>query len=139
MTNAEQDIKIAQTKQEVDGFKSIVENFIQEMRDRDNKRDADIRELREKHDADMKEIAANRAADNAKHDADMKELRDEIHDGIKTLQNLTLAAIIGIAALVVSVIAFVFVTWQDQRIYYQQAIQAQSNITQPQNQNNSSQ
>lgn len=68
MIGAEQDIKIAQTKQEVDDFKSIIENFIGEMRDRDNKRDADIKELRQQREEDRKQ-----------HDADMKELREK-HD-----------------------------------------------------------
>ena len=99
MTNAEQDIKIAQTKQEVDDFKSIIENFIGEMRDRDNQRDADIKELRKKHDAL-----------SARQDAIANELRAEIRDGMKHIQNLTIAVIIGIVAIAVAVIAFV---WQN--------------------------
>ena len=132
MTNAEQDIKIERIDQKVDSFKETVENFIQEMRDRDNKRDADIRELRQRHDADMKAIEENRAADHEKYEADMKELRSEIRDGIRHIQGLTIAAIVGIVAIAVAIIAFVFVTWQDQRIYYQQAIQSQ-NFSQSQN------
>ena len=135
MTNAEQDIKIVQTKQEVDDFKAIIENFIGEMRDRDNKRDADIKEIRKqreadnaKYEADMKELRRQREADNAKYEADMKELRKqreadnakyeatanelrtEIRDGIKHIQNLTVAGIIGFLAIAVAVIAFV---WQN--------------------------
>ena len=89
MTNQEQDIKIAQTKQEVDDFKATIENFIQEMRDRDNKRDADIRELRQKHEEDMKEIS------------------QKIDNTIKHIQGLTIASMVGIGAIAVSVIVFV--------------------------------
>ena len=89
MSSAEQDAKIAQTKQEVDDFKSIIENFISEMRDRDNKRDADIRELR------------------TKHDADMKEMREEIKANTRDIHTFTIAAVVGIGAIVVSVLVFV--------------------------------
>ena len=147
MTNAEQDIKIAQTKQEVDDFKSIIENFIGEMRDRDNKRDADIKELRKQreadrtqHEADMKEIEKKREADRAQHEADMKELRTEIRDGLKHIQNLTIAVIIGIVAIAVAVFAFV---WQNssnnQAQNYQPPPAQTQNFAQPQAQNNSPQ
>ena len=132
MTNAEQDIKIAQTKQEVDDFKAIIKNFIGEMRDRDNKRDADIKEIRQQREEDRKQ-----------HEADMKELRTEIRDGIRHIQSLTIAAIGGIVAIAVAIIAFVFVTWQsidqsidrkiDQRFQYLPPAQTQ-NYSPPQNQ-----
>ncbi len=127
MTNAEQDIKIAQTKQEVDDFKSIIENFIDEMRDRDNKRDADIKELRRQHEADMREM-------QKKQDAVANELRAEIRDALKNIQNLTIAAIVGIVAIAVAVIAFVFMAWQsaDQKVNYQPPAQTQ-NFSQSQN------
>lgn len=140
----EQDIKIAQTKQEVDDFKAVIENFIGEMRDRDNKRDADIRELRKNHEEDMREF-------QKKHDEDMKkiqekqdeianELRMEIRETTKEIRSLTIAAVVGIVAIAVAVIAFVFVTWQsiNQNLNYQSAIHNQ-NFIQPHNQNNLSQ
>ena len=137
MTNAEQDIKIERIDQKVDSFKETVENFIQEMRDRDNRRDADIRELRQKHDADMKELSKQREADRAQHEADMKELRTEIRDGMKHIQNLTTAVIIGIVAIAVAVFAFV---WQsssnNQPQNYQPPAQTQ-NYSPPQITNNS--
>ena len=124
MTNAEQDIKIAQTKQEVDDFKSIIENFIGEMRDRDNQRDADIKELRKKHDAL-----------SARQDAVANELRAEIRDGMKHIQNLTIAVIIGTVAIAVAVFAFV---WQNSsnnqpQNYQPPPVQSQ-NYSQQQNQ-----
>ena len=134
MTTAEQDIKVERIDQKVDSFKETVENFIQEMRDRDNRRDADIRELRKQREEDRKQ-----------RDAEMKELRTEIRDGIKHIQSLTIAAIVGIVAIAVAIIAFVFVTWQsidqsvDRKIeqrfqYYQPPAQIQ-NYVPPQNQN----
>lgn len=109
MTNAEQDIKIAQTKQEVDDFKSIVENFIQEMRDRDNKRDEDIRELRQKHEADMKEIAKQRENDKAAHDAEMQAINariDEKFERVLTqIQNMAIANVVGVGAIVWAVVS----------------------------------
>lgn len=127
MTNAEQDIKIERIDQKVDSFKETVENFIQEMRDRDNKRDADIRELRKQHEADMKEM-------QKKQDAVANELRTEIRDALKNIQNLTIAAIVGIVAIAVAVIAFVFMAWQsvDQKVNYPPPAQTQ-NFSQPQN------
>lgn len=109
MTDSEQDIKIAQTKQEVDDFKSIVENFIQEMRDRDNKRDQDIRELRQKHEADMKEIAKQRETDKAAHDAEMQAINariDEKFDKLSSqIQNMAIAAVVGVGAIVWAVVS----------------------------------
>lgn len=118
MTGAEQDIKIAQTKQEVDDFKAIIENFIGEMRDRDNKRDADIRELRERHDADMKELRKQREEDRKQYETDMKEmqkkqdaianeLRTEIREANRDIRTFTIASAVGIGAIVISVIVFV--------------------------------
>jgi|GEM_PF-1656205 len=136
MTPAEQDIKIERIDQKVDSFKETVENFIQEMRDRDNRRDADIRELRERHDADIKELQKKHDALSARQDAVANELRTEIRDGIKNLQSLTIAAIVGIVAIAVAVIGFVFVVWQsidqsidkkiEQRIHCQQPAQTQN-------------
>ena len=107
MTNAEQDIKIERIDQKVDSFKETVENFIQEMRDRDN-------------------------------DADMKELRTEIRDGMKHIQNLTIAVIIGIVAIAVAVFAFV---WQNssnnQPQNYQPPPAQTQNYSPPQITNNS--
>lgn len=109
MTDSEQDIKIAQTKQEVDDFKSIVENFIQEMRDRDNKRDQDIRELRQKHEADMKEIAKQCETDKAAHDAEMQAINARIGEKFDKLssqiQNMAIAAVVGVGAIVWAVVS----------------------------------
>ena len=59
--------------------------FMQEMRDRDNQRAAEIRELRQKQDADIKEI------------------RTSIDGMGKQVQNLTVAAVVGIGAAVAGI------------------------------------
>ena len=39
-----------------------------------------------------------------KHDADIKEIRNEIRDALKNIQGLTIASMVGIAAIVVAVL-----------------------------------
>ena len=66
--------------------------FVDEMRDRDNQRANEIRDLRRKQEADMKEIRASIAGLDAKI------------DGIgKHVQNLTVAAIVGMGAAVAGI------------------------------------
>lgn len=60
--------------------------FMQEMRDRDNQRAEDIREIRQKQESDMKEI------------------RSSISDMGKHVRNLSLTAMAAIGAMVVTVI-----------------------------------
>ena len=45
-----------------------------------------------------------------KHDADMKELRGEIRDTLKNIQGLTIASMVGIAAIAVGVLGFLWST-----------------------------
>ena len=63
-----------------------VDMLISEMRDRDNQRAEEIREMRQKHDADMKEI------------------RSSIDSISKHVRNLSLTAMGAIGAMVVTVI-----------------------------------
>ena len=93
--------------QEMHDFKEEMRDFRKEMRDRDNRRAAEIDELRQKQEADMKEI-------RQKQESDMKEIRTTIDsintkiDGIgKHFRNLTVAAVVGIGAITVSVVGFV--------------------------------
>ena len=60
--------------------------FIQEMRDRDNHRAAEIMELRQKQDSDI------------------KELRASIDSMGKHVRNLSVAAIVGVGASVIAVV-----------------------------------
>ncbi len=63
-----------------------VDMLIQEMRDRDNQRAEDIREIRQKQEADMKEI------------------RNSISDMGKHVRNLAITSMAAIGAMVVTVI-----------------------------------
>lgn len=45
-----------------------------------------------------------------KHDADMKELRGEIRDTLKNIQGLTIASMVGIVAIAVGVLGFLWST-----------------------------
>ena len=105
---------VATITNRVDVLKVTIDNFILEMRDRDNKRDEDIRELRRqreedraKHESDMKEIAKQREEDNARHKEEMKEISQKIDNTIRHIQGLTIASMVGIGAIAVSVIVFV--------------------------------
>lgn len=70
----------------------------------------DIRRAQEKHDADMKAAQTKHDADIKEIRNDMKELRNEIRDALKNLQGLTIAAMVGIAAVSVGVLGFLWST-----------------------------
>ena len=61
--------------------------FMQEMRDRDNQRAAEIMELRQKQDSDRKEL-----------DAKLDRLGDKI-------QNMVIAAVVGVGAMVFAAVS----------------------------------
>ena len=61
--------------------------FMQEMRDRDSQRAAEIMEMRQKHDSDMKSI-----------DAKLDRLGDKI-------QNMVIAAVVGFGAIVFAAVS----------------------------------
>ena len=67
--------------------------FMQEMRDRDNQRAEDMREIRQKQEADMKEIRSTIAS-----------MQSSINDMGKHVRNLSLTAMAAIGAMVVTVI-----------------------------------
>ena len=67
--------------------------FMQEMRDRDNQRAEDIREIRQKQESDMKEIRSSIA-----------NMQNSISDMGKHVRNLSLTAMAAIGAMVVTVI-----------------------------------
>ena len=47
---------------------------------------------------------------NEQHNADMKELREDIKGALKHIQNLTIASMVGIAAIAVGVLGFLWST-----------------------------
>ena len=61
----------------------------------------DMRRAQEKHDADMKDM-------REKHNADMREMREEIKGTLKNIQGLTIASMVGIAAIAVGVLGFMW-------------------------------
>ena len=75
-------------------FVDEMRDFKTEMRDRDNQRANEIRELRQRQD-----IA------QAKHDADIKEMNARIESKFDKLSNqiqsLTIAAVVGVGAIVI--------------------------------------
>ena len=70
----------------VEKLSQRVDDFITESREAHKRHDDDMREFREKHDADMREI------------------RQSISDMGKHSRNVTIAVIIGIAAMVIAVL-----------------------------------
>lgn len=128
MTNQEQDIKIERTSQQVDDFKSIIENFIGEMRDRDNQRAAEIREFRErqnflqqKHDEEMREIKRRIDAKFEKIDekfekidakfekidAKFNKFDEKMEKFGAQIQNMAVAVVVVVGAIVWAVISVV--------------------------------
>ena len=79
--------------------------FMNEMRDRDNQRAEDIRELRQRQDARDAKYDEDMRALNIKHDADMKELRNEMQGIAKEVRGLFIAAVVGSSAIVITVFA----------------------------------
>ena len=67
--------------------------FMQEMRDRDNQRAEEIRELRQKQEADMKEIRSS-----------ISTVQNRIEDMGKHVRNLAITSMAAIGAMVVTVI-----------------------------------
>lgn len=66
---------------------------------------AEMRAAREKQDEDMREMRSKQAEDRTKHDDDMRAIRQSIEDMGKHNRNLTIAVIIGIAAMVIAVLS----------------------------------
>ena len=73
----------------VNGLIRAMQDFKEEMRDRDNQRAEEIREMRQKHDADMKEI------------------RSSIDSISKHIRNLTITSMAAIGGMTVAVGAMV--------------------------------
>ena len=90
--NADVQRQLALQDAKFSAFVDEMRDFKTEMRDRDNQRANEIRDLRRKQEADMKEIRAS-----------INGLDTKI-DGIgKHVQNLTVAAIVGMGAAVAGI------------------------------------
>ena len=89
VSNLETKVSVIETK---------IDMFIDEMRDRDNQRAAEIAALRKTHEADMKEI-------RTKQEADMKEIRASIDGMGKHVRNVSVATIAVCVASVAGSVA----------------------------------
>ena len=87
-----QEKKINQVEKRVDSLEAVFKSFMQEMRDFKT-------EMRQQNKMRAEEIMEMRQ----KHDADMKEIRTSIDGMGKHVQNLTVAAIVGIGAAVAGI------------------------------------
>ena len=116
--NNEVQIKLASHDEKFNSVMARVDALIGEMRDFKNEmrsqnllRAKEIAEISKKHEDDMKEIAKQRESDKAKHDADMKEINNRIDEKfekiLNQMQNMAIAAVVGVGAVVVGVISFV--------------------------------
>lgn len=84
--NAEVQTKLALQDAKFNMFVQEMRDFKTEMRDRDNQRATEIMELRQKQEADMKEI------------------RNSLDGMGKHVRNLSVATIIGVATIAITVI-----------------------------------
>ena len=124
------EIRFATLSEQFAATMAKVDTIIGEMRDRDNQRiteiqamqqkhDADMKDMRQKHNADMKDMRQKHDADmkeiHQKHDADMKELREDIKGTIKHIQGLTIASMVGIMAIAIGVLGFLWITALDMK------------------------
>ena len=81
----------------IDNVLTKVDTIIGEMRDRDNKRADEIKELRQKQDADMKEIRTS-----------ISNMQNSISDMGKHVRNLALTSMAAIGAMVITVVVSIF-------------------------------
>ena len=124
-----QDARISNFETKFEMFMQSVQKSLEEMRERDKIRAAEIRELDKIRADEMrdfknemrtqnilraKEIAElNQKIEHAQeiHNADMKEVNDRIESKFDKLsgqiQNIVIAAVVGVGAVVVGVVSFV--------------------------------
>ena len=97
------EMRFATLEQQVATVASKVDMVIGELQQQRE----DIRRAQEKHDADMRELREDSRRAQEKHDADMREMREDIKGTIKHIQNLTIASMVGIAAIAIATWVFV--------------------------------
>ncbi len=101
ITSVEARVSNLETKFEA--FMQEMRDFKTEMRDRDNQRAAEIRELRQKQDADMKEI-------NQRFYAKFDAMDAKIDNIGNNVRSLTITAMVGVGASVIAVVVLVGTT-----------------------------
>ena len=89
-------------------FMQEMRDFKTEMRDRDNQRAEEIRNRDNQRAEELREIRQRQDAAREKHDVDMKEMREDIKGTLRHIQGLTIASMVGIAAIAVGVLGFMW-------------------------------
>ena len=90
----------------VDMVISELQQQREDMRRLQDRQDED----RRKHDADMRRLQDRQDAMQAQHNADMRELREDIKGTLRHIQGLTIASMVGIAAIAVGVLGFMWLS-----------------------------
>ena len=102
--NLENRVNHLETKVSV--IETKVDMFIDEMRDRDNQRAAEIARV----DSKIEQLREQREKDNAKHEADMKEINKKIDEKVdnitKEIRSMAITTILGVGAIVAAVMGF---------------------------------
>lgn len=100
---------MATTEQRVDKleikFATLAEQFAATMA----KVDLALEEMKQQRN-DMRRLQDRQDAMQAQHNADMKELREDIKGALKHIQGLTIASMVGIVAIAVGVLGFLWST-----------------------------
>ena len=101
-----QNARIDNVANKVDLFIAEAQQQREDMRRLQDRQDED----RRKHDADMRRLQDRQDAMQAQHNADMKELREDIKGTLRHIQGLTIASMVGIAAIAVGVLGFMWLS-----------------------------
>lgn len=91
----------ASLESQISAVVARVDMLVGEMRDRDNQRANEIAEMRKKHDEDVKNI-------NSATDAKIAEIKNSVDSMGKHIQTLTITAMVGIIAAGIGVAAMVW-------------------------------
>ena len=119
MTNEELQTKIAVLDEKFDAFLRAIQDFKESVKESNEKRDADLKDFK----AEMRQQNEMRAAENEEirqaikeiyttTDAKITDIKNTIDSTNKHIQNFSIAAFVGIGAMVVtSVIGIAAMVW----------------------------
>ena len=100
---------MATTEQRVDKLETRFSTLEQQFAATMAKVDMIVGELHQQRE-DMRRMNERQDAMQAQHNADMKELREDIKGSLKHIQGLTIASMVGIAAIAVGVLGFMWLS-----------------------------
>lgn len=104
---------MATTEERVDKLEIRFATLEQQVATVASKVDMVIGELQQQRE-DIRRLQDRQDAAQARHDADMREMREDIKGTIKHIQNLTIASMVGIAAIAIA--TWVFVLTNNQHV-----------------------